>query len=70
VLPLPFATIRLALRGPFPTPRDAASRAGRERFRARLESELLALAEAGERPRDAEAGAAVRRPAPTRSESG
>jgi hypothetical protein len=45
VLPLPFGTIRLALRGPFATPPEAATRAGRERFRARLERELVDLAE-------------------------
>ncbi len=49
VLPLPFGTIRLALRGPFATPPEAATRAGRERFRARLERELVELAEEGER---------------------
>jgi len=48
-LPLPFARIRLDLRGPFATPSEAATRAGRERFRARLERELVDLAEASER---------------------
>jgi len=39
-VPLPFARIRLELRGPHPLPGDAASRAGLERFRARLECEM------------------------------
>jgi lysophospholipid acyltransferase (LPLAT)-like uncharacterized protein len=65
-LPLPFGTIRLALRGPFATPPDAATREGRERFRARLERELALLAETGGRaPHVAAPGAAA-----TGSESG
>jgi lysophospholipid acyltransferase (LPLAT)-like uncharacterized protein len=64
VLPLPFGAIRLALRGPYATPPEAATRGGRERFRARLERELALLAEAGERAPGAAAAPA------TRSESG
>jgi lysophospholipid acyltransferase (LPLAT)-like uncharacterized protein len=43
-VPLPFGRIRLALRGPYPLPEDAATRAGLERFRARLEREMLEMA--------------------------
>jgi lysophospholipid acyltransferase (LPLAT)-like uncharacterized protein len=42
-LPLPFGRIRLALRGPHALPEDAATRAGLERFRARLECEMQAM---------------------------
>jgi lysophospholipid acyltransferase (LPLAT)-like uncharacterized protein len=42
-LPLPFGRIRLELRGPYAMPEDAATRAGLERFRARLEREMLAM---------------------------
>jgi lysophospholipid acyltransferase (LPLAT)-like uncharacterized protein len=48
VLPLPWSRIRLALRGPFALPPEAATRAGLERFHARLERELLELAAEGE----------------------
>jgi 3-deoxy-D-manno-octulosonic-acid transferase len=39
-LPLPFGRIRLELRGPHALPEDASTRAGLERFRARLEREM------------------------------
>jgi hypothetical protein len=50
-LPLPFARIRLALRGPFALPPEAATRAGLERFRARMEHELRELADRPPRAR-------------------
>ena len=43
-VPLPFGRIRLELRGPYAMPEDAATRAGLERFRARLEREMLEMA--------------------------
>jgi lysophospholipid acyltransferase (LPLAT)-like uncharacterized protein len=43
-LPLPWSRIRLELRGPYALPDDATTRAGLERFRARLEREMLAMA--------------------------
>jgi lysophospholipid acyltransferase (LPLAT)-like uncharacterized protein len=46
-LPLPFGRIRLELRGPYPLPEDAATRAGLERLRARLEREMLAMTAPG-----------------------
>jgi 3-deoxy-D-manno-octulosonic-acid transferase len=48
-LPLPFGRIRLELRGPYPLPEDAATRVGLERFRARLEREMLEMASAAVR---------------------
>lgn len=42
-LPLPFGRIRLELRGPHALPEGAATRAGLERFRARLEREMQAM---------------------------
>ena len=44
-LPLPWSRIRLELRGPYTLPDEAATRAGLERFRARLEDQMLAMAE-------------------------
>jgi lysophospholipid acyltransferase (LPLAT)-like uncharacterized protein len=43
-LPLPFNRIRYAMRGPYAVPADARTRPGLERFRRRLEAELLELA--------------------------
>ena len=66
LLPLPFGVIRQALRGPFPVPPEARTRAGMECFRRELEERLLALTREGERalarPRriDRPAGAARR----------
>jgi lysophospholipid acyltransferase (LPLAT)-like uncharacterized protein len=43
-VPLPWSRIRLELRGPYALPEDAATRAGLERVRARLEREMRAMA--------------------------
>jgi hypothetical protein len=43
-IPLPWNEIRYSMRGPYPVPEDAGTRAGFERFCARLEADLLDLA--------------------------
>jgi len=43
-IPLPWNEIRHSMRGPYPVPDDADTREGFERYRARLEADLLDLA--------------------------
>ena len=43
-IPLPFNHIRYAMRGPYRVPADANTRTGLERFRQRLENDLIDLA--------------------------